>query len=149
MQGQAEQAPHADSLCAPKAQITSQIWVWLTPSGSGTRRYFRPRSTKGSPFRLFRIAARSILLILSRLFFIGLSVLKVCAHICVTFGGHNQFASINERARLNIYQWFISHFAAAFPLGKLLRRKNLLGYVRAFCQRVAVLTVFCLRSFAL
>lgn len=31
MQGQAEQAPHADSLCAPKAQITSQIWVWLTP----------------------------------------------------------------------------------------------------------------------
>ena len=109
----------------------------------------RTGSTKGSPFRLFRIAARSILLILSRLFFIGLSVLKVCAHICVTFGGHNQFASINERARLNIYQWFISHFAAAFPLGKLLRRKNLLGYVRAFCQRVAVLTVFCPRSFAL
>lgn len=42
MQGQAEQAPHANSLCAPKAQISSQIWVWLTPSGSGTRRYFRP-----------------------------------------------------------------------------------------------------------
>ena len=40
--------------------ITPQIRVWLTPSGSGTRRYFRPRSTKGSPFRLFRIAARSI-----------------------------------------------------------------------------------------
>lgn len=141
MQGQAEQAPHADSLCAPKAQISSQIRVWLTPSGSGTRRYFRPRSTKGSPFRLFRIAARSILSILSRLFFIGLPVLKVCAHICVSLGRLQHSPPRSEGARLNIQQRLSGHLSPLLPLGELRRGKHYFRYIAVIHQRTTAVTV--------